>query len=301
MSIGRGKLSRLLAPGLAAIYFNWLKLRKPEYDAWINVKTSKKAYEEYYKMAGLGRYVKKGEGQVYSFDEPLPGDVIRYTHQTFGLGFRVTEEMWEDDQYGIMNRLSKELAKSAAHNKEVQAHSVLNNGWNTAYKGFDGKPLFATDHPLLDGSGVLANTPTTQADLSPESLQAAVEYFETIVDDRGLPAQVTPKKLIVGPQNMFTAYEILDTQQVPYGNDNTVNVLATRYGITPHISHYLTDSDSWFLAADKSEHDLNIFIRVNDEYNAADDPLTGDSINTGRHRLSTGFGDFRGVYGSQGA
>lgn len=301
MAIKRGKLAMLVGPGLAHIYFNRLKQAGKEYDQWINVRTSKRAYEEDFNFAGFGGFTRKAEGGVYTFDEPLEGDVRRYTHVTYGLGFRVTEEMYEDDQYGVMNRLTKELAKSAAHNKEVRAASVLNNGWNPAQRGFDGLPLFHTVHPRLDNAGTQANTPVVQADITKTSLQAAIESFLTMVDDRGLPLQMMPKTLRIGPANIWAANEVLGSEKDPSNNNNTINVLNTKFNITIQLTRYFTDPDMWVLLGGKDEHDLNMYIRVNDEFNSDNDPLTGDAIETGRHRLSSGFGAWQGAYGSQGA
>lgn len=301
MAITRGKMSRFLAPGIATVFFNRLAQRPKEFDAWINQRRSTRAYEEDVQFGGLGAFVRKSEGGVYTFDEPIEGTPVRYIHNTFGLGFRVTEELVEDEQYGLINRLTKELAKSASANKEVLAHSVLNNGFNTAFRGFDGLPLFHTAHTRLDGGATVANRAAVDADLSVAALQAAIEIFENTVDDRGLPLNITPKWLVVGPANIWIANEILGSTQSPNDNRNAINVIASKYGIQLVVSHWLTDPDSWFLLADKDEHDLNMFIRVDDQFNADDDPLTGDSINTARHRVSVGFGEFRGTFGSQGA
>lgn len=298
MPTTRGKFSPLLAPGLARVFFRFLKDRKVEYTAWINEKKSKRAYEEEYKVAGLGQFVYKAEGAVYTFDEPIPGDTIRYTHMTYGLGFRITQEMWEDDLYGIMNRMSKELARSSGLNKEVQAHSVLNNAFSSSYTGLDGVSLVNAAHPLL-GGGTLSNLGT--GDVSLAGLQAAVEHFENLTDDRGYKVEVTPRYVIHSPGDIWEVGRILESEYQPGTADNDKNILKSKYGLVPKVSHYLTDTDAWYMTADKSQHDMKIYMRVSDQFKNADDPLTGDAIFTGRHRLSTGFGDWRGVYGSQGA
>lgn len=298
MALARGKLSHAFAPGLAAIYYSRIDKVKKEHTEIVNLpKTPKSAYVEHWKMTGLGPFVKKNEGGVYTFDEPLPGDVIRYTHQTFGLAIRIFLEFIEDEQYGLMNRITAELGKSAALNKEMRAASILNNGFDAAFTGFDGQPLFSTAHANL-GGGTQSNRGS--ADLAIAPLTAAIQAFDTWTDDRGVVEPRTPKKLVVHPSEYMNAVELLDTKTKPGGTagDLTVNVVATKYNIVPVVNHYLSDPDAWFLLGD--DHDMNMFVRKDDSFHNADDPLTDDAIYTGRHRLSEGFGDWRDTYGSPG-
>ena len=248
-------------------------------------------------MTGLGPFVKKNEGGVYTFDEPLPGETIRYTHQTFGLAIRIFLEFVEDEQYGLMNRITAELGKAAALNKEQRAASILNNAFDVAYTGFDGLPLIHTGHTNI-GGGTQSNRLAADADLDIAPLAAAIQAFDLITDDRGVTDSRRPAKLVIHPSNYMKAVEILETKTTPYSANNTVNVVSTKYNISIVVNHYLTDPDAWFLLA--SEHDMNMFIRKDDSFHNADDPLTDDLIYTGRHRLSEGFGDWRGVYGSPG-
>lgn len=299
----RGAFSPLLTPGLRSIFFGELKVTPMEHTAWLSTHSSQRAYEEEYKIAGLGRMMQKAEGTSYSFDEPISGSTLRYTHITYGLAFRVTEEMLEDDLYGVMNRMSKELAKAAQYNKDVQGTSILNNAFTSGYTGLNGVILCSTAQTSLGEAASQANRPTNHTDLDLPALQAAIESFETWVDDRNFEIQtLTPALLLHNAQDIWTAGEILKSEYVPnVGADNALNVVRTNYGIKPmHLKH-LTDADAWFLVANKSQHDMKMFIRVDTKFKNSDDPLNGDAIFTARQRLVPGFGDWRGVYGSAGA
>lgn len=303
MPANRQKFSQLLAPGLAAIFFRQLKDKPPQFDRWLPTKTSRRAYEEEFKLAGLGQFTFKAEGAVYTFDEPIPGDTLRFVHQTFALGFRVTEEMMEDDLYGIMQRMSRELSRSARLNKEVQGFSILNNAFNTAFAGYTpGEALVQTDHELLNGD-TLDNLVT--GDFSQDSLQQALEMFDTFTDDRGYKVDVTPKVVIHSMPDFWEVHKVLKSQLEANTADNNINVIRTMFGLTPMKVNYLTDEDAWFVTASKGDIDgtlgARMYIRVNDRFRSDDDPLTGDAIFTGRHRISTGFGDFRWIVGSAGS
>lgn len=297
----RSAFSALLAPGLASIFFRNLTDRPPQWSMWCPSKKSRRAYEEEYKLAGLGQFVFKAEGGVFTFDEPIPGNTIRFTHQTFGLGFRVTEEMLEDDLYGIMNRMSKELARSARLNKEVQAFSILNNGFTAGFNGYDGVALFHAAHPNL-GGGTQANLVT--GDFSPDALQSAIELFENFTDDRGYKVRVEPKHLMHAPPNIWEVNKVLKSELEANTADNNINVIRTQYGIQPELVHYFTDTDMWVLRASKADIDKDngarMYIRVDDQFRSDDDPLSGDGLFMGRHRLSSGFGDYRWAVASAG-
>lgn len=294
----RGQHSALLAIGLASIFFQDLKRRKTEYTEWINVKSSKKAYEEHYDMAGLGQMVEKPEGAAYTFDEPIEGDTIRFTHITYGLAFRCTEEMKEDDQYGIMSRMASELGMSASYNKDVQAASVLNNAFDSNYTGFDGVELCDSAHPLK-GGGTLSNVGAADLDSAP--LQAAIEAFESWTDHRGFITDHDPKWLIHATGDIWNATTLLETEYKPFSSDNDINVVRSRYGIVPKHLKHLTDADAWFLVGPKESTGMMLYIRKNDSFRGTQDPYNGDDIETARHRLSAGFTHWWNVYGSPGA
>jgi phage major head subunit gpT-like protein len=88
-------------------------------------------------------------------DEPIKIGGVRFIHKTFALGFEISEEMREDDQYGLMLDLASDLGRSSRFTAELYGHDVYNNGFTAAkYVGRDGKPLFALDHPVKGTGGL---------------------------------------------------------------------------------------------------------------------------------------------------
>jgi len=295
--------SHLLAPGLRKVYWEKYKALPLEYPQVFNVGSSKRAYEEDIEISSLGMAVPKPVGAPIVYDLPYEGKVKRYTHVAFGLGFRVTREMYDDDLYGIMRRMSQALAKSMKVTQEVYAWNIFNHAFNPAYPGPDGKPLCASNHPDIAGhagSGPFANRPAVDADLSPASLQSAISAFETMTDDRGIPLVIRPKLLLVHPNNKWAARELLESEYKPYTGDNEINVLADE-GLKYMICHYFTDEDMYFLVAGKDDHYLNYFWRVRPEFGHDDDFDTMDAKYRSYERFSTGFSGWRGVWGSPGA
>jgi hypothetical protein len=296
--VSTGGFSALLAEGLWRVLFNTLN-RQP--NQWVGVfKTHdmKKAYEEDTKVAGLGSMVPKPEGDPISFDVPIMGAGVRYTPSSYGLGFRITREMWDDDLYHIMDKMAAELGRAASYKIEVDAWSILNNAFNPLYTGSDGLPLCHVAHTRLDGGAVMANKPTVDVDFSATAYQAALDHFKMQVDERGRPVVMSPSLLILDPSFEWAAKEILESEYKPYTANNEVNVLRSDGKMDYLLSRYLTDTDSWFVLSD--EHDLNFFWRVKPETGEADDFLTGDALYKIYSRYAKGFTEWRGVYGSSG-
>jgi len=297
-----GAFSFLLAPGLRKVFFQLLEERPPEYSKIANEETSERAWEEDLEVAGLRSMPVKPEGRGIQYQDLLQGGKKRYTHLTYGLGFRVTLEMMEDDLYNVMKKNTRELAKAARNAREVAFFNMLNNAFTTEF-GFpkfgNNESLIATTHTKM-GGGTGSNRATTDADLSPTSLEAAIISFESLSDEMDIPVVIKPKLLLCGPQLKMTAREILGSEFRPYTSNNEINALREE-GLDYMVGHYIVDPDSWFLLAGKGDHDLNFFERQPERFQNGDDFDTGDAKFKSFQRFSIGAGEWRGIYGSQGA
>lgn len=299
MATDTGAFSNLLVVGLRKIYFEKHAIIPDEYSQIFNIDSSTKSYEEDLPVSGLGIAVEKPEGESITYVEPVEGDKKRYTNVSYGLGFRVTHEMYADDQYRIMQKMAKGLAQSMKQRVENIAWAVLNNAFSVTYPGADALELCSDVHPLL-GGGTHANEPSTDADLALASLQAGVQAFDDVVDDNGFPILIKPTKLVIPSALRFTAAELIGSTLKPYTGDNEINALRDA-DLKYFVGHYLTDTDAWFLVGEKGVHDLNFFWREKPKFDNDDDFDTGDAKFKSFMRIVAGHTDWRGVYGSQGA
>lgn len=293
----RGGFSKTLAPGFRKIVFGTYKERAIEGKRYINSNTSKRAYEEDLEMAELGTLQPKVEGGPVVFQDIVQGDPKRYTWSTYALGFRITQEMYEDDLYDVFGaKMSKSLGKSARNNSEIVMHAPYNSAFDSAVVGFHAGEALCGSHTGLRGA-VLSNTPAIPADLSLPALQAALEHFHGLQNDSGFPILIMPKKLLFSVSDYWIANQLLKSQALPGGNQNDINQVA-REGIDPVLVHYFTDPDAWFVCAD--EYDVNYFSRRSFQMSNMDDFETGDAKFKGSQRHGSGFGGWRGIYGSPG-
>jgi hypothetical protein len=293
----RGAFSNSLAPGFRKIVFETYKERATEGNKLVNMNTSKRAYEEDYPIAGFGTMPTKVEGGPVSFQDALQGTIKRYTWTTFGLGFRTTQEMMEDDLYGIMgSRMSKALGRAARNNKEIVMHAPYNSAFDTAFPGFVAGEALCGDHAALRGA-TQRNRPGTDTDFELLALQAALEHFHSLDDESGIPAVFIPQMVVHSIGDHWLVNQVLKTPNMPGSQLNDINQVA-REGLSPHLSHYLIDPDAWFVLC--SQHDVNYFDRRPFTFTNSDDFLTGDAMFKGTRRNGSGYGDWRGTYGSAG-
>jgi hypothetical protein len=209
----------------------------------------------------------------------------------------------DDDLYGPMKRMTKELAKSGRNIREVVSFNVFNNAFtSTLQSGFpklgNTEALITTSHTLI-GGGTAANRPTTDADLGIASLEAAILHYDTLNDEVGMPIYIVPKLLLCHPENKQVARELLTSEFRPYTTNNEINAVMQE-GLTWMQSQYLTDTDAWFLLAAKEDHDLKFFERTAIQFQNGDDFDTGDAKFKAFQRFSVGAGEWRGIYGTTG-
>jgi hypothetical protein len=293
--------SRLLAPGLRKVFFDEFKLWEEEYSKFLNINTSTRAYEEELVMSGLGRFERKQQGKSILYDDMTQGNAKRYTHVSFGLGFRVTREMYQDDLYNIMKKATKELANAARQTYELEAAGLLDDAFTGAtYTGADGLALCHTAHILTGSPATYPNKPTTDVDIGVGALRASAIRMERTVSERGLPEnRGQGKTIVISPTFQFVLKEILGSELKPYTADNEINAMKDM-NLTYFVSHYMSDEDAWFNLSDKAKHDLKFFWRMKPVFENSDDFDTKDAKFSGFMRFSLGFTDWRGVDGSSG-
>ncbi|HUT58781.1 MAG TPA: hypothetical protein VNA25_13120, partial [Phycisphaerae bacterium] len=170
MAISRAQLAKELEEGLNALFGMEYPKYENQHSAIFETEKSDRAFEEEVMLSGFGSAPTKSEGSAITFDEAQEAYTARYTHETIALAFSITEEAVEDNLYDrVAVRYTKALARSMAHTKQVKAAAVLNNAFNSSFKGGDGLELCSTAHVLTSG-GTFANEPATDADLNETSL-----------------------------------------------------------------------------------------------------------------------------------
>lgn len=298
MTVTRAQFQILLEPKLRNIWNESFPPRPVEYTRYMNVSSSQKAQETDYKMTGLGTMQAKAEGADVTYGDPIPGYTKVYTHASNGLAYRITAEMIRHEQYGQIAKLERSLMRSALDKQETDAAGIFNNAFSTSYVGFtSGESLCSTSHALLDGGTAQANRPSTDVSLGVTALQNAVVQFHLWKDDRSRPFIAIPKLLVIHPNDLMVARELMGSEYKPGTSNNEINALRED-GLSYMVSHYVTDTNAWFLLGDTT--DLNFIWDLRPTVEMDTDFDSKDIKRSLVQAYSTGFGEWRSVYGSSG-
>jgi len=302
MSSRKSAFSHLLLPVLHEIFFEKYNMRPKSYPEIFTVENTSRAYEQDTEVTGLGPMVEKQEGQPITFDDPVQGELVTYTPVAYALGFRVTHELFMDDQHNIIKRMPSLLSRSAHQTEEVNAWATINNAFSAAHTGLDGQPLVSLVHPNVartPGSGPYPNRLTTDADLSITSLQAMIELMNATTDDKDMPILLKPRILLIPYHLKWMARELLNSEYKPHTADNEVNSLKEE-GLSYMIGDYMTSNSAWFLMTGKEDHYLRFFWREALSFDNGDDFETGDAKFKAYMRFTKGFSGWRGICGTPG-
>ncbi len=300
--MNRSDFRKQLQEGLNTVFGLEYDRHPEEWREAFDIETSNKAFEEDVLMYGLGAAPVKAEGSSISYDDGGESYVARYNHETIAMGFAITEEAEEDGLYGsIGQKMSRSLARSMQHTKEVKGAAVFNNGFSASYPGGDGVALFSTAHPLA-GGGTLANTLSTPADLTEASLEELLLMISDWTDERGIPMRAQAVKLLVPTELQFDATRLLMTPYQTNTGDNNISAIfklgSVRDGFA--VNHRFTDPDAWFIKTDVPDG-LKHFVRKAVSGGVEGDFETGNMRYKKRERYSFGWTDWRGAAGSSGS
>lgn len=299
--ISTGNIAKLLWPGLNARWgANYTEFPK-EYTDLVDVFTSDMTYEEDQELTGFGLAPIKPQGQPTVYDTMSQGVTTRYTHIAYSLGFIITREAIDDNQYEKVGmQRTGSLAFSMRQTKENVVANLYNRAFSTSYPIGDAAAMISTAHPTLAGNQ--ANKMTTDADLSEAALEDLVILIGQAQNSRGLRISLQAKSLIIPVQLQFEAARILKSVQQSGTANNDINALRSMGAFTDgvKVNHYLTDSDAFFIRTNAPEG-LKMFQRVAPEFKQDGDFDTDNLKYRSYERYSVGCSDWRSIFGSQGA
>lgn len=300
-AITTGSFAKDLWPGVNS----WYGMKYAEYPVEhldiFDKYTSGKAFEEDVGAAMFGLAPVKTEGGNITYDSAEQAFIDRYTHVTYGLGFMITREMYEDGIAAtVALRRAGALAFSIRQTAETVGANILNRAFNSSYTFGDGLELCSTAH-LNQSGGTWRNELATAADISESSLEQACIDIAGFTNDRGLKIAVRPMKLIIPKELMFEASRILESTLRPGTADNDINALK-KAGMIPEIvvNHYLTDTDAFFIKTDCPDG-MKYFERRAPSFATENDFDTENARFKSTFRASWGCTDKRSIFGSPGA
>jgi len=300
MPINTGNHPKALWPGIHS-WFGAVYAKHPtEYTSLFDVKTSGQNYEEDVEHSSFGLAPLKPEGMAVVYDSHQQGNVKRYIHAAYALGYIVTREELADNKYRkVSMSRSQSLAFSMAQTRENVGANIYNRATTSGYTGADGIVLLSASHTSL--AGVQSNILATAAALSEASLEDLCIQTQNAKNSRGLQISLRPTNLIIPTALGFEAQRILKSVLQNDTANNALNAIKSLNVIPDYtINHYLSSTTAWFLRTNAPDG-MCWFNREAVEFGKDNDFDTDNAKAKAYMRFSAGWTDWRGVYGTPGA
>lgn len=244
-----------------------------------------------------------GEGGAYTRVDIEAVRTVRYTIFTLKTEMKITKEAEEDLKYKPLKDGAKALGIAMHRTIERLAAQNLCNGFSSVTSP-DGVSLFNTAHPLYNPLG---GKPTTMSNRSQLRLNAVNLGLRRVagrkqLDEHGSPSPAKFNQLIVGPDLMYTAEQLIEGIEEPGTANRNKNV--TNRGLKLYVLDYFQEaaqyaSGLWILRDSKLAKNRCIW-RKKPESSIAIDGPTGDPLYRQRCRLVFGHSDYRGLDGNTG-
>ena len=299
--ITTGSFAKALLPGIKVWYGQAYDEHVPEYPMCFNEESSDKAYEEYVGTTAFGLAAIKAEAAPIVYDSMEQGFVTRLTNIVYALGFIITREAFNDNQYDRdAKQKSKALAFSIRQTKEILGANVFNRAFSSSYVGGDSVEMCSVSHVNKSG-GTYANKLAVDADLSEYALEQACIDIAKFTDDRGKKIAIRSLALLIPPDLEFEAGRILMSVQQNDSANNAINVIKAT-GKIPQgakVNHYFTDTDAWFIRTNCPDG-MVYQNRESDTFDVDNDFDTRNAKYMAMFRCAFGWVDPRGIYGSAG-
>ncbi len=249
MAMQRAQFLSLMAEGLRKVFFDHFDELPSVYPQIFDIQKSTKRMETDQTIAGIGMLSVKPEGEPTTYEDMTEGFSQSAMHTAYSKGIRVSRELIDDDQYNIINKRTRALARSAKYRKEWDHAKMFNNAEATTYFTCgDGLALLSNSHKLAASTTTFDNYAASTS-LSVTALEAAFNAMRRFPDDNNMLIALEPNTLLIAPELEWDAEEILGSTNKPYTADNEKNTMRGRLKIVKWP--FLTGTATWFVLADK--------------------------------------------------
>lgn len=294
----RANFADELDPAVRTIFFDRYDQEPQVMPMVFNVMTTDRAVEYDSATTGFGKLQQTSELGALDYEDPLKMYKTTYTPLKYTKGFKVSQELKEDDQHNIISQMPKALAKSVVYTTEYWAASVLNNAFTTTYTSYgDSKPLCSTSHTRADGGTAQSNASSTGITLGETNLETGRLALEQALNDKGEIVNFNADTIIVPKALRKTAQILTQSTMRPGTANNDVNIYEGAFKVVPWA--YLTSTTAWFLT-DAGNQMLKWYWRIRPEFKSDMNFDADAALFKVRVRFAYGWSDWRAFWGSKG-
>lgn len=210
---------------------------------------------------GLGIAQIVEEGSPAPVSTPLETPQLTLTQKRRAMQFGFTIEAQKFDLYGKVKEVGASAVEAVKRAKERDAQALmLINGFDTNYPIATSTSLYSNSHTI---NGTTLDNLASPTALSESALETAITQLRTQKDSKNeSPMYFSgPFKLLVSPNDEFTARKIQKSTQVLGSGDNDANVVRDLFDVV--VCEFATSTTAWALVpADKSKHWFKKVVRT---------------------------------------
>lgn len=297
----RTNFGELMTPIHKKIFFDTYNEVPLTYKKIFKYEKMTKKDQTYPHLGAFGLWNQNTEGNNLNESEFSEGEVASFEAKRYDNSYILTWELMQDDQYGVMRGIgkggsAKGLGRSLRATEETDTANVIKNGFTNV--GYDGKALFANDHPLIDSSMRISNV--IMGGLTDANLKAALTLMSKQTDEAGIVIAAHAKQLVVCPELEFTAKAIVNSILQSGTDFNDVNTIPNlEVVVWPYLSDPTGEMTPWFIQ-DTSFDNLLFLRREEPWFDSERIQAKVDYRMFGYTRYDCGYCDWRGLVGSKG-
>jgi phage major head subunit gpT-like protein len=251
--------------------------------------------ERFTSVGGIGQFQQKTPGTA-----PAEADVSQqfqktFVHNPFALQLPFEREFVDDEEWGTVEELGREIGLSAAQTMEVAGAALFNDAFAGAtYTAEDALSICSSAHLNVDGGNSQDNSGTSA--ISMAAIKATRTAMRKFTNYRGEKISVNPDMLIVPVAIEEDSWEIVRSTNRPDGANLVANMYNGMFRLI--VWPFLTDDESWFMVDSRlmARH-LLWFQRVPLEFHGDGSLFNGTRRIGGYYRESHGCRDWRWIYG----
>lgn len=305
-NIARSNIPSQLLEGIKENHGVGYKESDLKFKKFFDTIPSTKNLETYQEVGGFGLHQQKPEGQNTTLDFITEGPPTIISNLSFALGYEITHETLQDNQYPEILTKALDLGVSARQTKETHVLDRLNTGFSVAAADLlaNGEALFSTTQPLSKAGGTIQNRPTVAASLSEASLTIDVQNLRNFKDPAGKRISVLPQMLFVPVELEVRGWKLLNTELSVGNNNNDLNPMRQNggTGFFPkglETSPFLSDPNAYFIRTSQR----GLAYQNREETRIMEDVKVRAMVQQviSFSRYAVGAFDFRSVYGNPGA
>lgn len=292
---GEGKLPELEAVIMAKME-NYPSMK----DVFFNQESMTTDIYQTTTMSGLRNPEEKQENVPVKFQTLKGGFKKTFTAKTYATGYRISKESVDDGKVNFVQKATESFIKGAFEVKEYNLASIFDNGFTS--NGYDGVPLFSTQHPLENGNGAVgSNRPATDAELSVTSYRELRNTVQSTPNEQGQLVRYNPRWFVLPQDLQDEGAEILKSTHDPRNANNTINTIYQHTTLVPgDFWIYLGSATAYFMVCDSSENGLMYLQREAYNVDSDYDKKARSFEQMSFERYAFGYDAWRGAAGNPG-